>query len=284
MIYTLIRKDANDAVDAILSFDSIRSMDESWSATVTNQTVESGFNITDNISIEPPTYDIDAIISSYSLFDKESEITWDGEQFQTKSDLDGNRHIKARDEIIRIFKERSILTLLESSANSSLDNKDSKYEELKSQYFKETNNCVITSLSISHPDSGGGAFYVSLKVQKVHVAIVTTTELLDSEMTPALIPLIQRPKEESSKTKKDKGDDDFAGDVTAPPNEETVVAVEPIPAGRSQADFERYRAGKVFAAEYKLSAIRQAEYLAATDGIRRKVVKVGNTWEIQKIR
>ena len=60
MIYTLVRRKGED-IDAIISFDSISSFDESWSATVTTQTVEKGFNISDNINIEPPTYDIRAI-------------------------------------------------------------------------------------------------------------------------------------------------------------------------------------------------------------------------------
>ena len=70
MIYTLVRRDSENNIDSILSFDCITSFDESWAATVTTQTVEYGFDVTDNINIEAPTYSIVAIISSYSLLKK----------------------------------------------------------------------------------------------------------------------------------------------------------------------------------------------------------------------
>lgn len=189
MIYTLIRRKGED-IDAIISFDSITSFDESWSATVTTQTVEKGFNISDNINIEPPTYDIQAILSSYSLFKSDREISWDGESFSTQSNQSNSEsHIIARDELIKIFTDRSILTLIESSNNSDNDSFDTKYDEITSGYNKEINNCVITSLSISSPDSATGVFNVSLKLQKIYVALVTTVEVEAGQMTRTLKPL-----------------------------------------------------------------------------------------------
>ena len=161
MIYTLIRKDASDSVQSIISFDSISSMDESWTAQVSSYTVESGFNITDNVNIEPTTYSIDAIISGYSLFRKGSEITWDGEGFSSEEDLN-LEHLYARDEIIETFKSGAVLTILESSASSNHTNLDTKLTELYSGTKKEIDNCVMTSLSISHPSGGTGAFFVSI--------------------------------------------------------------------------------------------------------------------------
>ena len=119
MIYTLVRKDRGGNVDSIISFDSVNSMDESWTATVSTQTVEKGFNISDNINIEPEVYSIEAVISSYSLFVKDKEISWDGSRFKNRGQVNKDLHIKARDELTRIFKEGSILTLLESTANSN---------------------------------------------------------------------------------------------------------------------------------------------------------------------
>jgi len=189
MIYTLLRKDAGNSVDAVISFDSVSSSDESWSATVTTQTVEKGFNITDNVNIEPPTYSIEAVISSYSLFNLDNEIVWDGETFKNSGESNANSHIKARDEIIRIFKERSVLSLVESTSNSSNENLGERYTELQAGHYKEIDNCVMTSLSISHPDSGTGAFYVSIKLQKIHIALVTVSELQGDEVTPLVKPL-----------------------------------------------------------------------------------------------
>ena len=100
MIYTIVRKDDNGKIDAIISFDSITSMDESWNATVTSQTVEYGFNISDNTNIEAPTYNISAVLSSYS-FQKRQEIIWDGEDFSSGGEPNLNYHIEVRDQMIR---------------------------------------------------------------------------------------------------------------------------------------------------------------------------------------
>lgn len=217
MIYTLIRKDYGGDVDSIISFDSITSMDESWSATVATQTVEKGFNITDNVNIEPEVYSIEAIISSYSLFIKDKEITWDGSRFNSKNKTDDESHIKARAELIRIFKEGSVLTLLESTANSNSDILDDQYKELKAGYFNEIEDCVITNMGISHPSAGTGAFVVSLKIQKIHVATVEVQNLPEGESLPLLTPMQAKEAPVSSSTKKD-------GDVTEAGSE---VALEP---------------------------------------------------------
>lgn len=187
MIYTIVRKNDREVIDAVISFDSITSFDESWSASVTTQTVEKGFNISDHVNIEPEQYSIDAIISSYSLFNPNREIFWDGESFTIKSQDSTDSHIEARDELIRIFKEGKVISLMESSANSSSSVFSNKVEELQSGHFKEISPCVMTSLSISHPNAGSGAFYVSIKIQRIHTATVQSG-VLDKE-TPSLVGL-----------------------------------------------------------------------------------------------
>ena len=181
MIYTIVRKDDNGKIDAIISFDSITSMDESWSATVTSQTVEYGFNISDNTNIEAPTYNINAVLSSYSLFSKTREIVWDGEEFSSGGEPNLNYHIEVRDQMIKVFSDRKVVTLIESSVNSENANDKVKVEELKSGYFKEIEDCVISSLSFSHPDTGTGAIHADIKLQKIVMANVAITELAEGE-------------------------------------------------------------------------------------------------------
>lgn len=189
MIYTLVRKDRGGNVDSIISFDSVSSMDEAWTATVSTQTVEKGFNISDNINIEPEVYSIEAIISSYSLFIKEKEISWDGSSFKSRGKTDKQSHVKAREELIRIFKEGSVLNLLETTANSNSEDLVDQYNELKSGYVKEIEDCVITSMTISHPSAGTGAFFVSLKLQKIYTASVRVEELPEGQSAPLLAPM-----------------------------------------------------------------------------------------------
>lgn len=225
----------------MFSFDSVSSADESWSATVTTQTVEYGFDITDNINIEPPTYDINASISNYSLFSPDKEIVWNGDTFSSLSEPDYERHIRAREELLKIFTERSILTLVESSANSNNTDLQQKYDELISGHYREIENCVITSLSIGHPDNATGVFYVSLKLQKIFIALVTTTELSESEMIPSLRPLVVNTNNVSSKASSsdDSGTDD--GNNVAEAVTDSGTKSDVFSGGISQSEGQAYR-------------------------------------------
>lgn len=208
MIYTIVRKDENDKIDAVISFDSVSGVDESWSATVTSQTVEYGFNISDNINIEAPTYSITAILSSYSLFNQDKEIVWDGQDFTTPTETDRDSHIAARDEIIGILKDRSIVSLIESTANSNNSNLDEKYQEITSSYNREIDTCVITSLSIGHPDQGTGAFIVSMTIQKVNLAHIEISELEEGEKRALLRPLMKTREDVKTSSSKEEGNID----------------------------------------------------------------------------
>lgn len=228
MIYTLIKKDYRGGLEAIISFDSITSMDESWAATVSTQTVEKGFNISDNVNIEPEVYTIDAIISSYSLFLKGKEISWDGQRFNSNQTTDTQSHIKARDEIVDIFKSGSVLTLLEGTANSNNEDYEEKYRELKSGYVKETEDCVITALSISHPSAGTGAFMVNLKIQKIYVASVMVAELPEGETIALLTPMQAKEASVASNSSGGKSEDitENGGEVAMMPDDGTITPPE----------------------------------------------------------
>lgn len=283
MIYTLIRRNPENNIDAVISFDSVSAMDESWSATVTSQTVEYGFDISDNINIESPTYSIEAVISSYSLFDLNKEIVWDGENFSSKDSSDNRSHVEARDAIITIFKERSLLTLIESSANSNLLDYNEAYQEITSGYFSEVDNCVIASLSISHPPQGEGAFYVSLKIQKVDVAVVLSGELPKSEMTPALEPYTQDVANAPSSVSESKKED--GSDVAIQPTDLDSEAVAADKASRTggisfaegvaQANAEK----APLLSELKMA--RLAVDTASKTGVMQEVRLVSDTWMMQ---
>lgn len=85
LIYAIVLKSIDDGgsetINGVISFDLVKSFSESRSATVSTQTVEKGFNISDNINIEPVQFTLDGYISSYYLKDDESEIVWDGRLF-----------------------------------------------------------------------------------------------------------------------------------------------------------------------------------------------------------
>ena len=290
MIYTLVRRDSGGNVDAVISFDSITSMDESWTAKVSSYTVEKGFDISDNVNVEPTEYSISAVISSYSLFNLDNEIVWNGEDFKSGNNYTIDSHIFARDEIIRIFKEGSVLTLLETTANSANEDLTTKVEELKAGFVNEIENCVMTSLSISHPDSGGAAFYVSIKLQKVVVAVVNTSELADSEMTSAVRPMKGNTDNVSSDTTTEIEDGDTTDMAGAGviKTEEQVKTKEQVKTEKvaefkkddrmTQAQGERIATQKRNYYKDYADAYREVIRLQRKDGISREVVPQGDGW------
>ena len=274
MIYTIVRKDDNDKIDAIISFDSITSMDESWNATVTSQTVEYGFNISDNTNIEAPTYNISSTISSYSLFRKDREITWNGEEFKTESEPNLNFHIEVREQLIRVFSDRKLVTLIESSVNSDNTNDKVKVEELKSGYFKEIEDCIITSLSFSHPDTGSGAIKADIKLQKIVMANVAITELAEGEKRALLRELPVNFEPYSGKSKKEEG---LIDPTTGLPSEGST----PVQKGNrdEMEKIMRENLGINDDKEY-LEAVQRATDAVNRTGKTHTVVKAGNSYRV----
>ena len=286
MIYTLVRKNNSGTIDAVFSFDSISSFDESWGATVTTQTVEKGFNISDNITIDPESYDIKATISSYSLFDLSREIVWDGENFTSKSDSISveKSHITARDTLVKIFKDRSILTLLESSANSNNPDLVQKEVELKSGYFNDIDNCVITSLSISTPDSISDTLFVSLKIQKVHVASVLTVQVEKGQMVRTLVGLDKKSENVGSDSSKVDNSDVDDGSVAIRPEDNAggAPATSSL-TGRTQRQKEIYLNARMKPYETLEAAWAEADRVGKLTKRGVKVVKVAGGYRVEFI-
>lgn len=277
MIYTIVRKDGNKKIDAVISFSSVSSMEESWSSTVTSQTVEYGYNVTDNINIEAPTYTISAMLSSYSLFDLDKEIVWGGEEFKTSGTVsDEKSHIKARDEIIKIFSDRRMVTLLESDANSSNKDLVQKEVELKSGHFKETDSCIITSLSISHPSEGTGAFYINMTLQKIVTAKIILAELAEGEKVALIKPL-------NIVFEKVKNTSEEKEGLTNPTNGEPIDEATSKKAGNYKAVLEEQRRLLgIDALEDYNKKVAEAAYMTKVTGETHTVGKKGNAFIVVK--
>ena len=82
---------------------------------------------------------------------------------------------------------------------SRLTDLKGRYDELSSGYIKEIDNCVMTSLSISYPSNSSSAFLVNIKLQKIDIAVIEVTALLDGQVSALLQPLA--PKETSEGTR-----------------------------------------------------------------------------------
>ena len=206
MIYTIVAKDKDDKVVAYFDFDCVRSFDLNMSANVSSTPVESAETITDNISYEPNTYSIEAIISSYGIFDATKEIVYDGQGLrqvssngQAKEGL--KTHLTAREKLMQLFFSRQTVSLIESDRKPLVyNNPQEAYEMQKQGHFVESESCIITSLKISYPESADDAFYVSMSIQKVLLASVQVLEMTPDEMTPQVTPLLQTPSSVSTTT------------------------------------------------------------------------------------
>ena len=187
MIYTIVFKSVDDGgsetINGVISFDCIKSFSESRSATVSTQTVEKGFNISDNINIEPVQFTLDGYISSYYLKDDENEIVWDGSKFKTNnSNSKTYTHARVRDSLIAFFEERNVFTLMESEYGSTNKDVTENYNEQKRGYYKEYENCVLTSMDFSVPEASSEVFSISMKIQKITIAVVQERRLEKGEM------------------------------------------------------------------------------------------------------
>lgn len=186
MIYTLINRDKDGNISQIISFDSVQSFTESLKSTISSSTVEYGFPISDNITTENPTYSLNTTISSYSLFNSDKEIYWDGEDFVSNSSPDKNIHIYMRDAVKSLWENRQVVSILESEKASFEEDIEKKYTQLTSKYSKEYLNCVITSLEIDTSESSNGVIFLKMSIEKVDVAYVSFGQLRPDQMQPPL--------------------------------------------------------------------------------------------------
>lgn len=187
MMYTLASFKDNK-VTALITFDAITSLEEKWSANVTTQVVEKGFNISDSVTVEPPTYSIRGIVTSYSIFDMRGEITWVNGAFVPRDYKTEERHITSRDKLIDLIASGGVVTILESK-EVYIDSDDTvAYTQTAVSKVREIEDCVITSLTLSQPDSASGAIDISLELQRVMLATVDSKALEPNEVQPTLIP------------------------------------------------------------------------------------------------
>ena len=187
MMYTLASFKDNK-VTALITFDAITSLEEKWSANVTTQVVEKGFNISDSVTVEPPTFSIKGIVTSYSIFDMRGEITWVNGAFVPRDYKTEERHITSRDKLIDLISSGGVVTILESKEVYIDDNIDIAYTQTAVSKVREIEDCVITSLILSQPDSASGAIDISLELQRVMLATVDSKALEPNEVQPTLIP------------------------------------------------------------------------------------------------
>ena len=209
------------------------------------------------------------------MFRKDREITWNGEEFKTESEPNLNFHIEVREQLIRVFSDRKLVTLIESSVNSDNTNDKVKVEELKSGYFKEIEDCIITSLSFSHPDTGSGAIKADIKLQKIVMANVAITELAEGEKRALLRELPVNFEPYSGKSKKEEG---LIDPTTGLPAEDGSTPIQ----NGNRDEMEKITREKLGINDDKeyLEALQRATDAVNRTGKTHTVVKAGNSYRV----
>lgn len=280
MIYTLINRDKDGNIAQIISFDSVQSFTESLRATISSSTVEYGFPISDNITTENPTYSLSTTVSSYSLFNSDKEIYWNGQDFVTASrNTDTNLHIYMRDSVKSLWENRQVISILESEKESFAVNLKTKYTQLTSKYSKEYLNCVITSLEIDTSESSNGVIFLKMTIEKVDVAYVKFGQLQPNQMQPPLIPY-------------NKGVEDQGTTKTSTTTDESPNKPDPKNVAGKSSDVDRAKNAVKTATQIDNESLQaQLEATETAVGLQMggdpsifRTEKVGNGWRLDVVK
>ena len=278
MIYTLINRNKDGNIAQIISFDSVQSFTESLRATISSSTVEYGFPISDNITTENPTYSLSTTVSSYSLFNSDKEIYWNGQDFVSKSSPEKNLHIYMRDSIKSLWENRQVISILESEKESFEINLETKYSQLTSKYSKEYLNCVITSLEIDTSESSNGVIFLKMTIEKVDVAYVKFGQLQPNQMQPPLIPY-------------NKGVEDQGTTKTSTTTDESPNKPDPKNVAGKSSDVDRAKNAVKTATQIDNESLQaQLEATETAVGLQMggdpsifRTVQVGNGWRLDVV-
>lgn len=184
MIYTLIIKNSDGQTSSVISFSSVRSFSESLGATTTDNVVEYGFPVSDHMLVSNITFDLDVIVTGFSVFDENLELFWNGSDFTTNSPdqlTTQNAHLLMRKQLKDLILNRIVFSLLITEDNSFVQDINTKEAQLRKSIVDEYVNCVCTSLTLSESEATSGAIFAKLNIKQIRSALVKTRELEQGE-------------------------------------------------------------------------------------------------------
>lgn len=214
MIYTLYLVDDNNNITETISLDVINSFGEDYSSSIAQNTVESGYVISDSISISNPKFSIGGVITDSKFRVKGHLVVFNGnsfvksqgdnrEQFQQISDDDYAEKVKAR--LIKLWENKEIFGILEST----------EINNIKGTKVRNIFPCVLSSLSFNKSDSAS-AIYPSMSIEKIRYSVVTVSTVKDP--IPELVPLykssVEAQSNQNASVAKTKSDDALGDPAT----------------------------------------------------------------------
>lgn len=171
MIYTLYLVDNNSNITETISLDVINSFGEDYSSSLAQNAVESGYSITDSISINNPKFSISGVITDSKFRVSGQLVVFNGntfeksqgdnrEQFQQISDDDYAEKVKTR--LIKLWENKEVFGILES--------KD--INNVKGTQVRNIFPCALASLNFAKSDAAA-AIYPTMSIEKIRYAVVS---------------------------------------------------------------------------------------------------------------
>ena len=207
MIYTLYLVDDNNNITETISLDVINSFGEDYSSSIAQNTVESGYVISDSISISNPKFSIGGVITDSKFRVKGHLVVFNGnsfvksqgdnrEQFQQISDDDYAEKVKAR--LIKLWENKEIFGILEST----------EINNIKGTKVRNIFPCVLSSLSFNKSDSAS-AIYPSMSIERIRYSVVTVSTVKNPipELVPLYKPSVEVQSNQNASVANTKSDD-----------------------------------------------------------------------------
>lgn len=184
MIYTIVLYDANGQLDETISFDSVTGFDESYSSTIPQAPVESGFSLSDHIIKGNDKFTLSGVVTDSMFRRKGALIQYvNGRFVRIYEDIDPlpteSPVITMKARIKKLREDREIFGLLESSRGAN---------EAEATQVNLIYPCALNDLTFSNKD-GGNAIYPNMSFERIRVSTVTFETVKNP--SPQLIPHIK---------------------------------------------------------------------------------------------
>ena len=285
MIYTIIIKDRTQTVTKVLSFSSVTEASKSLSATVSNNPVENGMQISDHIVVNNPSFDLSGIISGYDIFNASNELKWDGNQFNFASAPASTQKLIIEDELDSLILDGIVFTLLVTEQNSYESDPQLKYSNLSLSKVKEYNNCVLVTYGTNEQAGVDKVTFFRMSIQQLNIAYVRKDVLTAEERQPMLVKTPRSTNTNAggaSSSKSSTGDEDGSGLGIKPEDSKTIEDGKIGLADDSKAkiDLQQTKLDNK-RLEFEKQAYENAVTISSESGRQTRVVNYGSGYRVE---
>lgn len=173
MIYSIV-VEKNDSIKGFITFDCVTSFSRNLSATISQNPVESGFSISDNVTVNNGKFSLTALATSFSIFNEDAEIVWDGSQFLPKDRIEPLDYLKLSSNIELLLKSGTVFKLYRNT-----DRVDDEF--IETNPVDVFTNLVFSDMSDDVSSNQDGVSEIKLQFEQLQIAYVDI-DVLDSDL------------------------------------------------------------------------------------------------------